>query len=137
MSEKGDLSAKGLAQRRGAARTHGAYALEHRGESALEPGQKTRLQELKEQFMSEPGRVEYRRDLAAFLALIVELGGSDIRKIAESGGNIWQSSPISRMGTYLNSLIRLLDNWPNDHQPLNLSEHIMSNIGESKDEQSS
>lgn len=131
-----ELSASEIAQRQQASRTHGAYSLERRGESSLEPGGLTRLQELKQQFMSEPGRVEYRRDLAAFLALIVELGGSDIRKIAESGGNIWQSSPISRMGTYLNSLIRLLDNWPNDHQPLNLSEHIMSNIGESKDEPS-
>jgi hypothetical protein len=108
------ITAKGIAQRQAASRKHGAYALERRGEGALQPVQRTRLQELKEQLASEPGRLEYRRELAAFLAMIVELGGANIREIAEAGGNIWDSSPVSRLGVYLNSLIRLLDGWPKE-----------------------
>ncbi len=116
-----NLTPKDHEQKRQAARKHGAYALERRGEIALEPVQLTRLQELKQQFMTEPGRLEYRRDLAAFLAMIVELGGSNIRDIAEGGGNIWTSSPIARLGTYLNSLIRLLDSWPKDERPADIT----------------
>ena len=112
--EKREVTAKQLAQRRKASRKHAAYALERRGESSLEPVQRTRLQELKEQLATDPGRLEYRRELAAFLALIVELGGASIREIADRGGNVWESSPISRLGIYLNSLIRLLDGWPKE-----------------------
>jgi hypothetical protein len=95
-------------------RKHGIYALELRGENSLAPAQRSRLQELKEQFNSEPGRVEYRQELAAFLAMMLELGFSSIREIAEKGGSIWESPPVARMGVYLNALIRLLDGWPKE-----------------------
>ena len=117
-----ELSAKEIAQRQQSGRKHGAYSFRQRGEDALGPVQRSRLQELKDQFTSEPGRLEYRRDLAAFLAMIVELGGANIREIVENGGNIWDSSPISKMGTYLNGLIRLLDTWPKDKSPQDITE---------------
>lgn len=107
-------SAKGIAQSKRARITHGIYALQNTGESSLDPAQRSRLQELKDQFASEPGRVEYRRELASFLAMMIELGMSNIREIAEQGGNIWESPPVARMGVYLNALIRLMDGWPKD-----------------------
>lgn len=107
-------SAKGIAQSKKAGITHGIYALQNTGESSLEPAQRSRLQELKDQFASEPGRVEYRRELASFLAMMLELGMSNIRDVAEKGGNIWESPPVARMGVYLNALIRLLDGWPKE-----------------------
>lgn len=70
------LTERSLRQRQDAPLKHGTYRLERRSESALEPKQLTRLLELREQLSTEPGRLEYRRDLAAFLALIVELGGN-------------------------------------------------------------
>jgi hypothetical protein len=111
---KTTLTEADRAQKQQASRTHGMYALENRGEAALDPEGRTRLQELRELFESEPGRVEYRKELAAHIALMLELGFSSVRETAERGGNIWKSSPVGRMGTYLNSLIRLIDGWPKD-----------------------
>lgn len=100
---------------------HGLYAIEHRGEAALSETGRTRLQELRDQFMSEPGRVEYRQELAAHIALILELGWSHMREITENGGKLWDSAPIARMGTYLNTLARLLDSWPKDSKPQDIT----------------
>lgn len=93
---------------------HNLYGFRDRGENALTEPQKSRYIELKQQFDSQPGRVEYRKDLAVHLATMVELGMSDIRKHAESGRSIWTSAPTARLGTYVNALIRLMDNWPKD-----------------------
>ena len=100
---------------------HGMLAVEYRGDAALSETGRTRLQELREQFMSEPGRVEYRQELAAHIALILELGWSHMREITENGGAIWESAPIARMGTYLNTLARLLDSWPKESKPQDIT----------------
>ena len=101
-------------QREEAPVKHGMYVLERHGESALTPGGRSRLQELQELFRSAPGRAEYREQLAAFLALMVEMAQSHIRAEAEEGKDIWTLSPVSRLPTYVNGLIKLLDNWPKD-----------------------
>ena len=111
---EGFKSASAIQQRQDAGYRHGAYILRDRGESALTPAGKSRLQELKEQLASEPGRIEYRRDLAAFLALMVEMATSNIREKAEEGKDIWSLSPVSRLPTYINGLIKLLDHWPKE-----------------------
>lgn len=100
---------------------HGMDALAKRGEAALSDTGLSRLQELRAQFESEPGRVEYRKELAAFIAMILELGFSNLREIADDGGNIWVSAPIRSMGTYLNTLTRLLDNWPKEDRPRDIT----------------
>lgn len=96
------------------AQTHGVYSFVERGPDALAPDKRSRYSELKAQFDHEPGRIEYRRELATTLAMIVELGASDIRKQAEAGRSIWTSAPTARIGTFINALIRLLDNWPRE-----------------------
>jgi hypothetical protein len=82
--------------------------------SQLTPAGRSRLIELKEQFMTEPGRVEYRQELAAHIALMLEIGFGNVREVAEAGGSIWTSSPVKGMGCYLNTLVRLLDGWPKE-----------------------
>ncbi len=105
---------KEATQQQKASITHGIYALQNTGESSLQPAQRSRLQELKEQFNSEPGRTEYRQELAAHIAMMLELGFSEVRRVVENGKSIWDSPPVARMGVYLNSLIRLLDGWPKE-----------------------
>jgi hypothetical protein len=111
------LSEKEIEQRRKAAEsniTHGMYAFRDSGESTLAPAQRSRYVELKELFESEPGRVEYRKELATHIAMMLELGFSHVRSIAEKGGNIWTAPPIKNMGVYVNALIRLMNSWPKD-----------------------
>ncbi len=93
---------------------HGVYSFRDRGQDALTDPQKSRYVELKQLFDSEPGRLEYRGELTAHLAMMVDMAFSDIRKQAEAGRSIWTSAPTARLGTYVNALIRLLDNWPKD-----------------------
>lgn len=93
---------------------HGLYVIRDRDESALTPAGRSRLSELRDQFMSEPGRLEYRQELAAHLALMLEVGFSHLHQVTEAGGALWEAPPIKTMGTYLNTLVRLLDGWPKD-----------------------
>lgn len=97
-----------------AAKKHGMYSFRRRGEEALTVYQQGRYAELKRQFDSEPGRVEYRKELAVHVAMMLEIGFWNLREIVEKGGDIWTSPPIRVMGTYLNSLQRLLDGWPKE-----------------------
>ncbi|MFZ2096384.1 MAG: hypothetical protein WAV05_07070 [Anaerolineales bacterium] len=93
---------------------HRQNAFENRGPDALTTPQRAYYLEIREKFRSAPARLEYREELAAALAMLCELGFSDIREKAEKGADIWQSGVVSRLGTYINSLCRLLDNWPKD-----------------------
>jgi hypothetical protein len=111
---KARMSERALKHQQQANRSHGMYAYQKRGEDALEPIQLSRYQELKTLFDSEPGRVEYRKDLAAHVAMILELGFANLRELAESNQTIWDKPPIRAMGTYLNTFVRLLDGWPKD-----------------------
>jgi hypothetical protein len=108
------LTEAGIKQRGNAALKHGMVAYERHGEAMLSDTGRGRLQELKEQFRTEPGRVEYREELAANIAILLELGFSYMREVTEAGGNLWECPPIRIAGVYLNSLIRLLDGWPKE-----------------------
>jgi hypothetical protein len=122
------ITEKDLEQKRHAARTHGLYAFKARGEDALDTVQRSRYAELKELFDSDQGREAYRREFAAHLAMMCELGFSHIRDEAEAGRDIWKSSPAGRMGSYVNALIRLLDNWPKGSDMRSISEVILEQV---------
>jgi hypothetical protein len=94
--------------------THRMVAFRNRGEDALTPAQAGYFAIIREQFRSQPGRMEYREQLAASLAMLCELGFSHLREHAEKGVSIWDTDVIKRLGTYINSLTRLLDNWPKE-----------------------
>ena len=97
-----------------AGRKHGIYSFRDRGPDALAQDQKSLYIELRDQFKSEPGRLEFRELFAAHLAMMLELGFSDLKDQAEKGRGIWNSPPVTKMGTYVNALIRLLDSWPKE-----------------------
>jgi hypothetical protein len=91
---------------------HRINAFENRGSDALTTPQRAYLIELRKQFSTQPGRMEYREQLTASLAMLCELGFSHLREEAEKGNSVWNSDVTKRLGTYINSLTRLLDNWP-------------------------
>ena len=93
---------------------HGIYAFRDSGPKALTDAQKSRYIELRDQFKHEPGRIEYRQELAAHLATMLDLGWAEIRSKSEAGRNIWDLPVTGRMAVYMNSLIRLMDSWPKD-----------------------
>jgi hypothetical protein len=45
---------------------------------------------------------------------MLEVGFSHLHQVTEAGGALWEAPPIKTMGTYLNTLVRLLDGWPKD-----------------------
>jgi len=113
---------------------HGAYSFQAKGEKALTEPNKSRYIELKQQFESQPGREEYRKELAAFIAMMLELGFSDIRTRAEAGRPIWDTPPVARMGSYLNTLVRLMDSWPKDKpQHASIIELLRGDTGDNLD----
>ncbi len=55
--------------------------------------------------------------------MICDLGFGHLREIAEKGGDtrlIWESGVIGRLGTYINSLARLLDGFPKESGGMNI-----------------
>jgi len=117
-------------------RKHSIYAFRDRGEVALDDPQRSVYIELRDQFKSEPGRLEYREHLAAHLAMMLELGFSHVGQLAEKGYPVWQSPPVARMGVYINALQRLIDHWPKDKQKAgNVLDLIMNNQKDNDNEQ--
>lgn len=104
------------------ARTHGMFAIDRRGEAAMTSTQRSRYQELKELLSTEPGRDDYRQELAAMLAVIVEAGMSELHRLADEGQNIYGSNVLKTLAVYQNTLIRLLNSWPKDkNKPIDIT----------------
>ncbi len=95
-------------------RKHGMSSFDMRGISALDLKERSRYAELRVQLASSPGRADYKLELLVHLAMLLDLGFSHLRELAEQGKPIWSSSPIKRLGTYVNSTMRLLDSFPRD-----------------------
>lgn len=101
--------------------THGIYAFADRGEETLTPVRYEYLKELKAKLATNEGRLEYRVELAAAIALICEMGFSQLQEEIREGKNIWDGGVIRILGSYANSLQRMLDNWPPDmEKPKNI-----------------
>lgn len=113
---KKELTKDELKQRQNAGKSHGLYSFRDRGVEALDNDKRSVYIQLREQFKSEPGRLQYREDLAAHIAMMLELGFSTIRAQAEKGYPVWNSPPVARMGTYINAVIRLIDSWPKENK---------------------
>ncbi len=90
---------------------HGIYTAERQKE----------LRELKDRLQTEPGRLEYRAELASFLAWIVQDGAVELQRKREAGETIWQDGPLHQLATYINSLTRLLDAWPKEKPSLDVT----------------
>ena len=115
------------------ARTHGIYAFRARGIEALDNDQRGVYIQLRDQFKSEPGRIEYRERLAANVAMLLELGFAHIGELAAKGYPVWKTPPVARMGVYLNALIRLIDSWPKDKNEIHNIYDLMTQKAKNKD----
>ena len=101
---------------------NGLYAFRQNGEASLSKYRRGRLAELQAQFRTAPGREDYRRDLAVHVAMLLEIGFSNLRDVVEAGGSVWESPPTRMMGSWANLLARLLDNWPKEGDPMDITD---------------
>ena len=59
-----NITAKGVAQRQEAAKSHGVYAFERRGEAALSTDQRGKYAELQDQLSTRQGAIDALREQA-------------------------------------------------------------------------
>ena len=94
---------------------HGIIAAERGGPEALmrvDPKLVKRLSELRLLVDTEPGRREIRLELAARLALIMELGTAEISRVIERGDDVFDTPVLGRYLSFANGLHRMLRDWP-------------------------
>lgn len=103
-----------LVQRQQASSKHLVHSFERRGTEALDPQRINRLDELRQMLSDAPGRVALRRELAARMILISEMGFAHLKQQAENGENFWESGVIRRLGSYVAESRRLLDSFEDD-----------------------
>ena len=102
------MTENAIRQRQQAPRKHGAIAFKDSGEDALEPPQRSRLQELKEQVQDREGVLELMQDRAANAVLMCEIVTSYIAKEYKSGIPLTQIPIINRLAAFQNSAQRAL-----------------------------
>lgn len=82
--------------------THGAY----QGDMPARIAEWSRLLE------TEQGRTEIRRELTASVLWVVVALVSEMKRREAAGENWTDGGPIKSLGTYANTLERLLRTWP-------------------------
>jgi hypothetical protein len=111
-------SSKVIEQREQAARKHGAYAYQARGEAALEPTGRTRLVELREQVQSREGVIDIMRQKAADSVLLFELVQSFVAGEVKAGTQLDEIKALKSLPAFMNTMQRalasLLDVMPDD-----------------------
>ena len=105
-------------------KTHGMRGLEISGPKSLDSAKYDRLSDLRRIVATHPGRQELRQELAARVALLVEIGFHELVKTHEDGKSIWESPVIGRYSTYLAELRRVLETFPADDIPASASDVI-------------
>jgi hypothetical protein len=101
-------SAKVIEQRQSAAKTHGAYAFQARGEASLEPTGRTRLAELREQVQSREGVMDIMQQKAADSVLLFELVQSFVASEAKAGVPLDEIKALKALPAFLNTMQRAL-----------------------------
>ena len=103
-----ELTAKEIAQRQNAARTHGIDAYERRGESALDDPQGKRLETLRLMAQTREGVVEMLKERAARAMLIAEMAEDWVQKELDRGVKFDEIGLLKRLGTYQETARRAL-----------------------------
>lgn len=115
MDEK---SERELEQRRQAARKHGIYAIQQRGEDAMIPPQRGRFAELREQLSDRDGVITAMIDQAAKMLVMVEAAQSYVANQAKAGKPLEDITLLTRLPAFWNStnraLLAVLGNLPGD-----------------------
>ena len=97
-----------IEQRQQAARKHGAYAFRERGESALNPPQRSRLQELKDQVREREGVLDLLQERAASAVMMVELITSYVAEEHEAGKPLSRIKTLRCLPAFMNTAQRAL-----------------------------
>ena len=123
-------------QRQQAAKSHGAYAFERRGEIALNQTGRSRLQELKDQVQDRQGVLALMQERAANSVMMVELITSYIAKEHKSGKPLSHIKPLGSLPAFMNTAQRalkdLLSVMPDDKQVLDIGESITKAMEENE-----
>jgi hypothetical protein len=102
------VSKAGIEQRQQAAKTHGAYSFERRGEIALEPAGRTRLMELREACQDRKGVLALLQEKAADSVLLFELVNSFVAGEVKRGKTLGEIAALNRLPQFANSMQRAL-----------------------------
>ncbi len=105
-----DPEQKRLAGQKG--RKHGIYAIEARGEAALDEVAAMDYQELRQALRDPQAREEIKLELMARLTIMMRVGFDQMGVVAERGGDPFGTPVVGRLGTYMNLLARLLGSFP-------------------------
>ena len=97
-----------LEQRQEAAKTHGAYAFERRGEAALNQTGRSRLQELKDQVQDRQGVLALMQERTAGALLMVELLTSFVAQEHKRGVPLSDIAALGRLPAFMNTAQRAL-----------------------------
>ena len=96
-------------------RTHGLNAIAERGGPALlDSEERMTFLELKASVSDPAVRDEIKAELVARLVLMMRVGFDEMEKAALSGTDPFRQPVVSKLGTYLNLLDRLLRSYPKD-----------------------
>ena len=95
---------------------HGLYRFRDSGKLPAE--RQSLVKELKARLETAPGRLDYKVDLAAHLAVMIELGFSEMAEVADSGKSPYSSPVVEPVTKIVNSLVRLLQTFPNEDKGL-------------------
>ena len=113
---------------------HGIDAFRTRGPGRLQdPASIERYSELKRLLATQPGREDLRIELGARAFLLVEMGFSELHRVYETGGDLWESPVIRRYATFLAECRRILSDWPDSEQALESANVIMDMLNNDKD----
>ena len=102
------MSQEELQQRQQAARKHGAYAFQARGEVALDQPQRSRLQELKDQVQNRDGVLELMQERAANSVMVTELVMSHVAREVKQGKPLAQITILRALPAFMNTAQRAL-----------------------------
>jgi len=134
MPYSGEGTEAELEQRQQAAKTHGAYAFERRGEVALNQTGRSRLQELKDQVKDREGVLVLMQERAANAVMMVELITSYIAKEHKEGKPLSRIKTLGSLPAFMNTAQRalkdLLTVLPDDDRMIDIGEKIAKMVEE-------
>jgi hypothetical protein len=123
-----NITAKGVAQRQEAAKSHGVYASERRGPAALSIEQRGKYAELHDQLSTRQGAIDALREQATQAMLLALIAQSYVVTQHEAGKSLDDIVLLRSLPAFWNSANRALKTYldviPKDDKRLTLGEVI-------------
>lgn len=133
MADNRKITQKELTQRQDAARSHGFYAFQARGEAALDAPQRSRLQEIREQVQDNQGILDAMIERTAAAVMLAELAEAWIRDQAERGVPFDQMTMLNRISNFQETarrhLLQLSQMIPKDQGAIDITELLRGDNG--------